>query len=236
MFSGTYFHIEERYRSRVEQLDITSFEKAMTLFLGDVLEKELSRESRRIKQDGQVAYLKRQFIVSKRLCFESNMLLHKAYTPAVNEDIYIKQLKARDFKVMDVMAVGERRENGFPVEGFILVDEVSGHQLDRYLTDADDEHITHDLLTAYGTLIARLHQQGFFAPLRVKDVIIRDVEKRELVMIDREIRNPYPRMRSKSRAQRSLRDGFRRTRREFKKFNDDMEAIIMGAYNEQMNR
>ncbi|MBO9481511.1 lipopolysaccharide kinase InaA family protein [Salinisphaera sp. G21_0] len=233
MFSGTYFHIEERYRSRLEQLGITSFEKAMTLPIGDVLEKELSRESRRIKQSGQVAYLKRQFIVSKRLCLESNMLLHKAYTPAVNEAIYIKQLKSHDFQVMDVMAVGERRKNGFPVEGFILVDEVPGYQLDRYLTDTEDEKITHDLLTAYGTLIARLHQQGFFAPLRVKDVIILDVERCELVMIDREIRNPYPRMRTKSRAQRSLRDGFRRTRREFRKFNDDMEAIIMSAYQRQ---
>ncbi|WP_067583872.1 lipopolysaccharide kinase InaA family protein [Endozoicomonas ascidiicola] len=207
----------------------------MSVSIGEVMEKELSRESRRIKQDGHVAYLKRQFAVSKRLCLESNLMLQKAHTPAVNEDIYIKQLKSRDFLVMDVMAVGERRENGFPIEGFILVDEVPGFQLDRFLTDTDDESVTQDLLTAYGQLIAKLHQQGFFAPLRVKDVIIRNVERCELVMIDREIRNPYPRIRSKKRAQRSLRDGFRRTRREFKKFNDAMEAIVMSAYQEQMN-
>ncbi|WP_299732156.1 lipopolysaccharide kinase InaA family protein [uncultured Endozoicomonas sp.] len=216
-------------------MNITNFDQAMSVVVGDILEKEPSRESRRININGKVAYLKRQFSVPKRLCLESNLLLKRAHTPAVNEDIYIKQLKARGFPVMDVMAVGERRRKGFPVEGFILVNEVSGYQLDRYLMDTDDEVITDKLLTAYGKLIARLHQQGFYAPLRVKDLIITNLEECELVMIDREIRNPYPHMLSKKRAQRSLRDGFRRTRREFKKFNNGMEAIVISAYQEQMN-
>ena len=230
MISKQFFEINEQYRSRLEALELTTFDQLMNKNIGSVLESEPSRESRRIEHDGQTAYLKRQFFVPKKLCIETNLLLHKAHTPAVNEHIYIRQLKQHEFAVMNVMAVGEQRRAGFPTRGFILVDEVRGHQMDRFLNENDDEQLTHKLLTAYGQLVARLHKQGFYAPLRIKDIIITNVEQQELVMIDREIRNPYPRFHSKRRAARSLRDAFKRTRREFNKFNDEMEQIVMQAY------
>lgn len=230
MISKQFFNINEQYRSRLEALNLTSFEQLMNSTAGDILESEASRESRRIEHNGEVAYLKKQFFVAKKPCIETNLLLHKAHTPAVNEHIYIRQLKQQEFAVMNVMAVGEQRRCGFPSKGFILVDEVKGQQLDRLLNDIDDEKNTHSLLVAYGELIARLHQYGFYAPLRIKDIIVTDDKHQPLVMIDREIRNPYPRFRSKRRAARSLRDAFKRTRREFKKFNDEMELIIVQAY------
>lgn len=231
MISKQFFHINEQYRERLEALNLTSFEQLMNSSVGNVLESEPSRETRRIELNGQVAYLKRQFFVAKRLCIESNLLLHKAHSPAVNEAIYIRQLKQQQFAVMNVMAVGEQRRAGFPCNGFILVDEVKGQQLDHFLNATDDHKITHTLLTAYGELVARLHQHGFYAPLRIKDIIVTDAEQQQLVMIDREIRNPYPRRRSERRAARSLRDAFKRTRREFKKFNDEMEKTAVDAYN-----
>lgn len=236
MISKQFFYINEQYRDRLEALDLISFEQLMTSPVGKILEQEDSRESRRIEHSGHVAYLKRQFSVAKKLCIETNLLLHKAHTPAVNEHIYIRQLKQHQFAVMNVMAVGEQRRAGFPVNGFILVDEVKGQQMDHFLKANNDEKIVHSLLNAYGELTARLHQHGFYAPLRIKDIIVTNPEQQQLVMIDREIRNPYPRLHSKRRAARSLRDAFKRTRREFKMFNDEMEQIIMQAYNNYQAR
>lgn len=231
MISKPFFNLNEHYRERLEALNLTRFEDLMNCTAGHVIESEPSRETRCIEHNDQVAYLKKQFFVSRRLCIESNLLLHKAHTPAVNEAIYIRQLKQQQFAVMNVMAVGEQRRAGFPCNGFILVDEVKGQQMDHFLNATDDQDITRSLLTAYGQLIARLHQHGFYAPLRIKDIIVTDPERQQLVMIDREIRNPYPRFRSQRRASRSLRDAFKRTHREFKKFNSEMEQIIMDAYN-----
>lgn len=230
MFSNTYLEIKEQYRPWLEQLQLTCFESLMTADIGQILESEATRESRRINQNNQVAYLKRQFIVPKKLCLETNLLLQKAHTPAVNEHIYIQKLKAQQFAVMNVMAVGERRRSGFPIEGFILVEEVTGTQLDHFLNNTDDSEQQRGLLEAYGQLIAKLHHCGFYAPLRIKDLIVTDAANNTLVMIDREVRNPYPRRQSQSRAQRSLLNSFRRTRREFKNFSDEMQSTVMEAY------
>ena len=108
-------------------------------------------------------------------------------------------------------------------------------QLDRMLRQCQDPGKTKELLQSYGQLMARLHQAGFYCPLRLKDIIVTD-DRESLVMIDRETRHPYPHYRSKYRAHRSLRTAFRRTIREYPSFDESQMDIIMQSYNGSTSR
>lgn len=227
--------LNETYRSWLTQMGLTSFEQLMFGDVGCVMEKDHKRDVRRIEGCGRTAYLKRRLTTSMQKSVERYLLDRRAHTAPFNEYLHVCSLQRFQFPVMNPIAAGEQRKLGFPCCGFVLVDEVRGTRLDVVLNHADTQDSKVNLLQSFGRLLARLHKHGFYASLRLKDVIVTDTKEASLVMIDREARHPHPRHRSKTRARRSLDRSFRRIRRNFSAFDEDHMNIVMQSYRSYSN-
>lgn len=218
--------INEKYRSWLTQMGLMSFEQLMFSHIGCVVKQNV----RRIKGCGKVVYLKQHFATPILKSIEKYLQGQYPHAAPFDEYIHICSLQQAQLPVMIPIAAGERRILGFPVCGFILVDEVKGVRLNELLSQVGTENEKTALLRAFGRLLARLHQHGFYTPLRFKDIIVTDENETSLVMIDRESRNSYPRHRSKAKAKRSLNTSFRRIKRDFPELNEHQISTVIEAY------
>jgi len=221
--------VTEAYQDWLAKMNLSSFDQLMFSEQGGVIEKSRKREIHRIEGQGRAAYLKRRLSSPMGTSLEMYMRGQWAHTAPFNEYLHICALQQQQLPVMKVMAAGEQRRLGFPTCGFILVEEVKGVPLDRALCQCKDPDSEHELLRSYGQLMASLHQRGFYCPLRLKDIIVTD-DQSPLVMIDREARYPYARVRSSLRARRSLRMAFRRTARSCPSFAEAQMDIVVQSY------
>jgi hypothetical protein len=222
--------VNDAYRSWLAEMGLDTFERLMHAEIGCVLEKTADREIRRIEGAGRTAYLKRRRTNPVLTTMEFYLTGRCAHTAPFTEYLHVRALQQAHLRVMNCIAAGEERKWGFPLSGFILVDEVKGTRLDLALNLADLRDQGLRLLQAYGTLLAGLHRRGFYGSLRLKDLIVTDLEQASLVMIDREAHNPYPRRVSLRKAQKALDRSFRRIRRDLPGFNDHHISIVMQAY------
>lgn len=210
---------------------LNRFDKLMFDDIGTVIKKGYAREIRRIDCRGHIVYLKRRLKPqSPRTSLEMYLKGMKAHTTPYIEYLHVKSLQHCGFSVMKAIAAGEQRMYGFPRCGFILVDEVKGTPFDVLLNNTTNTENRDHLLRTYGQLLAKLHQHGFYAAARLKDVITTDQEDRPLVLIDRETRYPYPRRRSKYKAKQTLNNSFRRIARDMPSFDQNQQHIVMQAY------
>ncbi|MHC4962032.1 MAG: hypothetical protein ACYTGA_07925 [Planctomycetota bacterium] len=217
-------------RSWLTQMGLATFEQLMFTDIGRVIQKDHKSDVRLIEGFGRTVYLKRHLITPIKESVEKYVLDRCAYSVPFTEHLYMCSLRQFQFPVMDCIAAGEQRRLGFPCFGFILVDEVKGTRLDEALglTDTQDKDV--QLLQSFGKLLAELHQHGFYAQLRLKDMIVTDTNAPSLVMIDRENRHPQPSRRSKIKARQSLDRSFRRIERDSPAFNEDHKNIVMQSY------
>jgi hypothetical protein len=211
-------------------MGLTSFEQLMYRDIGRVIQKDDISDVRLIEGYGRTAYLKRHITSPIKKSIEKYFSDRCAHTAPFTEYLHICSLERFQFPVVNSIAVGEQRKLGFPCFGFILVDEVKGSRLDEALNLTDTQGTDVQLLQSFGRLLAKLHQHGFYAQLRLKDIIVTDMNKPSLVMIDRETRHPYPCRLSKIRARQSLDRSFRRIKRDSLDFNEDHKNIVMQAY------
>ena len=222
--------LNEADRSWLTQIGLVSFEQLMLTDIGRVIQSDHKSDVRLIEGFDRTVYLKRHLLTPIKESVEKYVLDRCAYTVPFMEYLYMCSLRQFQFPVMNCIAAGEQRRLGFPCFGFILVDEVKGTRLDEALelTDMQDTEVR--LLRSFGKLLAELHQHGFYAQLRLKDIIVTDTNAPALVMIDRENRHPHPCRRSKIKAQRSLDRSFRRIKRDSPAFNEDHKNIVMQSY------
>lgn len=102
----------------------------------------------------------------------------------------INLLRENNFPVMKPVAWGERRILTIPVEGFLLVEEVPGKSAESYW-QLNNSQIRLRLMQDIGTLLGKLNVAGFFAWVRLKDIICLDMPSDPqkpipLTLIDRE--------------------------------------------------
>lgn len=94
------------------------------------------------------------------------------------------------FPVMKPVAWGERRVLTIPIEGFLLVEEVPGESAETYWR-LNESKVRLRLMQDIGTLLGKLNVAGFFAWVRLKDIICSDIpsdtkQSIPLTLIDRE--------------------------------------------------
>lgn len=102
----------------------------------------------------------------------------------------INLLREKNFPVMKPVAWGERRILTIPVEGFLLVEEVPGKSAESYW-QLNNSQIRLRLMQDMGTLLGKLNVAGFFAWVRLKDIICLHIPSDPqkpipLTLIDRE--------------------------------------------------
>lgn len=229
MITREVLKINESYRWWLTQTGLISFEQLMFGDVGCLIAKSRNYEIRRIEAGGRAAYLKRRFNTSIRKSIERYLQGKYAHTVCFDEYIHICELQKLQLPVMNPIASGERRTSGFPQCGFFLTEEVKGVNLSKALEQAGTENEKTKLLQSYGQMLARLHYHGFYAVLRLKDVIVTEKNPISLVIIDREAWHCYPRRRSKIKAKRSLNKSFSRTKIETA-IDEYQINVIMDSY------
>ena len=185
--------INPAFNSLLQANDLGSFSSIMQSSRGTVIEENSLRVVRRLELDGQNLYLKRTKSEKVSSAFESYCRGKMAHSRPYKEMLHFRFLSQLDFSVAEVVAAGEELNLGIPLQGFIITREVSGQDLAlAYL--AADEHARLCIMSEFGSLLGRLHDNGFFGSTRLKDIIIdgKPCLSPAMTLIDRETRNPYP--------------------------------------------
>jgi hypothetical protein len=186
------------FNSLLQANDLGSYSSIMQSSLGTVIEENSLRVVRRLELDGQILYLKRTRSEKTSSAFESYCRGKMAHSRPYKEMLQLRFLSQLDFTVAEVVAVGEELSLGIPLKGFIITREVSGKDLALvYL--AADENTRLCVMSEFGSLLGRLHDNGFFGSTRLKDIIVDGdpCDSSVLTLIDRETRNPYPKKTSR---------------------------------------
>lgn len=192
--------INPAFNSLLQANDLDSYSRIMQTTSGTVIEENSLRVVRRLELDGQNLYLKRTKSEKISSAFESYCRGKMAHSRPYKEMLHFRFLSQLDFTVAEVVAAGEELSLGIPLQGFIVTREVSGQDLAIAYLDADEESRL-CILSEYGSLLGRLHDNGFFGSTRLKDIIIegKPCISPTLTLIDRETRNPYPKRASRER-------------------------------------
>ncbi len=219
--------VDQRYKALFDGVGLNEFEAFMTASVGDVLASENLRETRKLTIDGRTFFLKRVKKSKFSSALEAILQGRRPHSYAWREMQHVEQLQQAGIPVMSVAAVGERRHLGLPKESFIAVVGIEGEDLElvfRMSNDADKNNIMAQL----GALYAQLHRHGFLKPIRLKDLI--KTPSQELVLIDRETRNPFPRRFSPKRALQSLVKAKQRQARDGINYSEANTRAMLKAY------
>jgi tRNA A-37 threonylcarbamoyl transferase component Bud32 len=195
-------YLNPDFRDKLAKHDLVSFERlALQREKGELVATDVGRTTHSIDLDGETFYLKCVDKPTPASALESLITLHKPHHYCWREMQQVESLQRHNIAVMDVAAAGEATSWGIPNFSFILVREVQGESLEIVFEAASSqEQLT--LLEKLGSLVGRLHRGGFFAPVRMKDVIVDG--QGQFVLIDRETRKPGSRKFTRQKALRGL--------------------------------
>jgi len=168
---------------------------------GELIAQDTGRTTHRITLENACFYLKCVEKSTPASALEALVTLRMPHHYCWREKQQVEYLQAHNIDVMEVAAAGETASWGVPNFSFILAREVPGESLDTLFDRASPAEQL-ELLEQLGSLVGRLHHAGFFAPVRMKDVIV-DPEHR-LVLIDRETRKPGSRKFTRKKALHGL--------------------------------
>lgn len=218
-------HISKELRSLFPQGDQLSF--WLDGNIGIPISKDHDgREMRRIEAGGQSFFLKRSGNESllrhlRMLCWfcrpQSDVLL---------EVKMLLTLRSAGFAVMEPVAWGEESIGWFKVRGFLLVREVIGKEVTE-LFDCLSEREKCALMVQVGQLVGRLHAQGFFHPVRLKDLILTNTG---LVLIDRETSKPWKSLFLKRYCLNSISRSYHRMCRDGHRISDSAASAFLEGY------
>lgn len=191
--------LNPEYRNLLVENHLATFPAIMAIDSGTLFEQNDQRDVRRLELNQQHFFLKRVTTEKISSALESYLGGKMAHSKPFKEMLHFKFLRAKGFDVAEVVAVGEKLRFGVPVEGFIITREVPGRDLSGvYRTAGIDDRL--DIMASFGSLVGKLHNQGFFGSTRLKDIICSGEpgESMRMTLIDREVRNPYPRATNKT--------------------------------------
>lgn len=197
---------------------------------GELVAQDGDRTTHRLQLGENTYYLKSVHKAILAPTVEALLTLRNPHHYCWREMQQVKALQTFGVEVMDVAAAGEKGTFGILDFSFILVPEVKGEIMADTFAAADKEHQL-SLLAQLGTLVGRLHSGGFFAPIRMKDIIVDS--SGQLVMIDRETRKPGARKFTRNKAIMGLSRTMWRQSRDGLRWDDEQLHIHLAAYLKQ---
>jgi len=217
--------IEKEFYRWIMAAGLESFSQFMTKPVGELLDSGRNgRELRRIKisiqEQTRIFYLKRLAWDPFGKLIQMVLFGYLPRSGPLREQLLLKRLNNAGFATMRTVAYGERRRFGWPMGGFLLVEEVQGVEVAEFYQSCSTA-TRHHLMTALGAYLGRLHKAGFFQTVRLKDLFLKKISNDanggfDFVLIDRETSKPGPSRFAKFRslealaraARRTLRDGY----------------------------
>lgn len=238
-------HISENYRPLLEAQQLIHYDQFMATSAGEMIEEDHRRDVQKLCLQGENYYLKRTYSEKSYSALESYLSGRMAHSKPYNEKLQFDYLQQCGFSTAEVVAAGEELRWGLPLNGFIITREVGGEELSHTYRKADTLGRT-AILGQLGQLTARLHRQGFFTSVRMKDVFCTGEDKNtmRLTLIDREVRHPGAKRFSPTKASKSLvkslarqiRAGDKPTATETQEFVNQYCQKISDIWNIQPNR
>ena len=117
------------------------------------------------------------------------------HTKVLKEIQMLKFFEQQQIPVMRAVAWGEKRAFGWPVSGFLLLEEVKGREFVE-LFKASGSRVRRQMMRVYGTLVGHIHTKGINAKVRLRDIICISEDfsdyAKSMVLIDRERGTPFP--------------------------------------------
>ena len=224
------FTLNPRYADTLRAFGLDNYQNISTTQLGEVLEANQKRDTRRLTLGDEVFYLKRTKTEKIQSAIEFLLMGRVPHSKPYREAQHIHNLQQNHICTMEVVAYGEHTHLGMPRGGFILSKAVAGIEAESYFQQAQPaERLA--LCLAFGKLTGQLHSKGFFATTRLKDVFLqKSNDEYQLTLIDRETRNPKPKKFTLRRAKRSLSDSFRRQSRDGSRYSNTERQQFMHGY------
>ena len=194
---------------------------------GELVAEDVGRTTHKIILGDNFFYLKcvRKSIIAPSV--ESLLSLRMPHHYCWREMQQVNALHTHDINVMQVAAAGEASSWGVLNCSFLLAPEVHGTSMDEQFGGAGREEQL-ILLSKLGTLVGRLHSSGFYAPVRMKDVIVDP--QGNFVLIDRETRKPGARRVSRRKVLQGLVRTLRRQSRDGIDWDDEQLHTHLSAY------
>jgi tRNA A-37 threonylcarbamoyl transferase component Bud32 len=194
--------INTDYRTFLADAGLEQFEHFVSMAEGgELVAQDKGRTTHRVQLGGQVFFLKSVHKPIVAPTVEALLTLKAPHHYCWREKLQVDALQAAGIAVMDVAAAGESTSRGILDFSFLLAPEVQGDFLDAIFSRSDRNDQL-NLLGQLGEFVGRLHSHGFFAPVRMKDIIVSAEGK--FVMIDRETRKPGARRFSRHHALQGL--------------------------------
>ncbi len=227
--------IEKNFHRWVKATGLKNFSQFMSKPVGELLDsgrngRELRRLKIGIQDQTRTFYLKRLAMEPFSKLIQMVLFGYLPRSGPLREQLLLSRLNNAGFATMRTAAYGESRRFGWPVGGFLLVEEVQGTEVAEVYQDCSTV-TRHHLMEALGEYLGRLHEGGFFQAVRLKDLFLKggfnDVDGVfDFVLIDRETSKPGSSRFTKKRcletlartARRTLRDGYTLGRGEIRSF------------------
>jgi len=223
--------IKPAFADLLKAHDLGNYRQLMQTSDGRVIEQDSLRDVRCLELDGQKFYLKRTRSEKAKSALESYGRGRLAHSKPFKEMLQFKHLARLGFDVAEVVATGEELHYGIPQRGFIMTREVEGRDLALVYRAADDTQRCH-ILEHFGSLLGRLHDNGFYGSTRLKDIIYAEAagNSPKLTLIDRETRNPYPKRATAKRVMSRLLFNIRRQAQQGEGFSEREWICFSEAY------
>jgi len=190
---------------------------------GTIISQEADgRELIRIEADGQTFFLKRSGRESLWRHLRMLSFCCRPVSGALREVRILRLLRRAGFAAMEPVAWGQEKTGFLQVRGFLLTRRVRGCEVTE-LFEHHNEPGKSALMERVGRLVGQLHSQGFFHPVRLKDLISADGQ---LVLIDRETSKPWRSLFLKRHCLASIARSYRRTVRD----GHPLDGRVMSAY------
>jgi hypothetical protein len=142
----------------------------MQTSLGTLVEENSLRDIRHLDLGANNFYLKRTRGEKFSSALESYCRGRLAHSRPFKEMMQFRLLAQSGFDVAEVVAAGEELHFGVPARGFIITRGVEGRDLSQVYREAD-QSARISILVDFGSLLGRLHSNGFFGSTRLKDII-----------------------------------------------------------------
>lgn len=186
-------HVDPELRPLLAAAGLRELEDFLAFSGGSVVSRRRKRDVRRLELEVE-GERRRYFLKQGRrealsATFAALRLRRPPRAAGLRERQLVERFRTHGIPVMRPVAWGERRLLGWPVSGFILVEEVVGRRfIDAYRESS--LRARRRLLRAHGALMGRLHCLGIDSKVRPADLICATDEisgsQPNLVVIDRE--------------------------------------------------
>ncbi|BBM83794.1 FAD-binding domain-containing protein [Candidatus Uabimicrobium amorphum] len=199
------FHIVPEYKEILKKAQLDSYQKLMNGNVGQLISDANRSQIFRIDIEPPM-FLKRTLKVQNKKIFDLLMRGCIPHADCYREKISVEEINKKNIDTMTIIAWGEERTFIFPKRGFLLVKKIDGTEVQDMFSAATPEE-RHNIYLYYAKLLASLHINGFFAPVRFKDIICREKKENgelKLALIDRSTNWPWPRRYTPKRAKKSF--------------------------------